>query len=294
MSKKDLTAKFNQKITRYVLGGLAIVAILMWLAIVQKPDGNLHVYFLDIGQGDSIYVRTMNNYDILVDGGPDSKVLSELGEVMPFWDHKINLVIITHSDLDHIGGMVEILDRYQVDKVIMTDVSDNTQRFEELQNIIREKNIPVQIAKGGEELSVSDKCKIKIFWPRDSYKDAEVKNNNNTSIVNSLICDDVTFLFTGDAEELVQQQMVELYENELKSDVLKISHHGSRNASDLSLLQLVNPELAIISAGKNNRYNHPHKEVLDKLNKLAIKYLRTDELDRIEVVSDGQYFWVKN
>lgn len=293
MSKDNLDSIKWQKFGRYLLGFLAIAAILIWLAIGQKPDGNLHVYFLDIGQGDSIYVRTMNNYDILIDGGPNNKVLSELGEVMPFWDHKIDLVIATHPDLDHIGGLVEVLQRYQIGKVLMTDVSHTTDRYQELLDVISQRNIPVQLAYAGEELKISNECKIKIFWPKDSYKNIDVKNLNDTSIVNNLVCNDITFLFTGDAEEFAQQQLTELYKNELKSDVLKISHHGSRNASDLSFLQAVNPELAIISAGKNNRYNHPHKEVLDKLDELDIKYFRTDQSGRIEVIANEKYFWTK-
>lgn len=294
MPKDNLNSIKWQKFGRYVLGFLAITAILVWLAIIQKPDGNIHVYFLDIGQGDSIYIRTDDEYDILIDGGPNNKVLSELGEVMPFWDHKIDLVIATHPDLDHIGGLVEVLNRYQIGKVLMTDVSHTTDRYQELLDVIGKRNIPVQLAVAGDELKISNKCKAKIFWPKDSYKDIDVKNLNDTSIVNNLVCGDVTFLFTGDSEELTQQQLVELYKDELKSDVLKISHHGSRNASEQGFLEAVNPELAIISAGKNNRYGHPHKEVLDKLNQLYIKYFRTDEFGRIEVISDGKYFWVKN
>lgn len=293
MSKDDLGSKKWQKFGRYILGFLAIAAVLVWLANAQKSDANFHAYFLDVGQGDAIYIREPNNYDILTDGGQGSQVLSELGEVMPFWDHEISLVIATHPDSDHIAGLVEVLKRYKVDKVLMTDVFRTTNQYQELQDEIKSKNIPVQITKAGDEIIISDQSKVKIFWPEESYQGKNIADTNNTSIVDQINYGDVKFLFTGDAEINTEQMLMQNENTNLKSDILKIGHHGSKNSSSLDFLKLVNPELAIISVSTNNKYGHPHKDTLDKLKELVIKYFRTDEHGRIEVITNGKNFWTK-
>lgn len=281
------------KLTKWVLGLLILVAFLIWTAVAKAPDQYLHVWFLNIGQGDSTYVRIMNDFDLLIDGGPDSKVLSELGEVMPFYDHEINMIIITHPDADHITGLIEVLERYQVNKVLMTDVKNDTGRYEKLLQVISEKNTPVVHPIAGQNIKILEEVNLEIIWPKQLYGDREIENLNDTSIVNKINYKNVSFLFTGDIEETGQKELMKDANEKLKSDVLKVSHHGSYNASDLDFLKLVNPELAIISAGEGNSYGHPHFSTLEKLDNLGIKYLRTNKNGRVEVITDGEYFWSK-
>lgn len=292
MIKKSKEIK-NKTLGRFILGTFLLLAILIWLAVFQIPDKNLHLYFLDVGQGDSIYVRTMNNYDLLIDGGPDTKVLSELGEVMPFWDHKIDLVILTHPHADHISGLIEVLKRYQIGEILTTDAVHTSSEYLEWLEVIRDKEIPFTVVQTGQSKDLDAKTKLKILWPEEKYEGEKVNNLNNTSVVGKLIFDRFSVLLSGDAEEEVQAQLLSDQAADLPSNILKIPHHGSSNAALEDFFQLVNPDVAVISVGESNKFGHPAKTTLDKLEEIGAKILRTDQNSRIEIISDGQTFWSK-
>lgn len=292
--KKSRTHKLLRIIQ--IIGCLLLIISLLWYLSLYLFDKNLHVYFLDVGQGDSEYVRKMNNFDMLIDGGPNNKVMSELGEVMPFWDHKIDYVMLSHPHADHVTGLIEVLKRYKIGQVIATDAVNSTSEYVEFLNLVKEKHIPYRLVRQGDELMLDFDVKLDILWPNESFYDREVNNLNNTSIVAKLTYNNFSTLFTGDSEEEVQKDLVS---NQLTNQqinqltVLKVAHHGSANGSYEPFIKLINPKAVIISSGEGNQFGHPAKSTLEKYQKLNTQILRTDQNGRIEIISDGNKFWMK-
>jgi len=267
---------------------------LIIIALWQKPDDKLSLNFLDVGQGDSIYVRTKNDQDMLIDGGPENTVLEELGEVMPFYDREINYIVLTHPHSDHISGLLEVLKRYKVDAVFMTDVMHTTEEYKEFLSIIQEKQIPTKIVRADDIINIDTDVNFQVFWPIQSYAGQKIDNLNNTSIVGRLTYKNFSLMLTGDAEKDVLDKIASNNSNEnLSSQILKISHHGSKNAISDNFYQKVNPTHAIISVGADNKFGHPNKETIDKLLKFNINTLRTDQLGIVKFSSNGDDFILK-
>ena len=273
--------KLNKKASRIILSILALIALLSWTAVFASGDNKLHIHFYDLGQGDGIYIRTPAKQDILIDGGPDATILTKLGQDMPFYDRDIELMISTHPDADHITGLISVLERYKVKMVLWNGVEKETKTFQRLKKLIKEKNIPTKTAQVGQEIKAGQV----IFYILSSEKEAQ--EINNTSIVAKLIYGKNKALFTGDAGKSVEYGMIKAGFN-LKSDILKIGHHGSKSCTSQEFLDEVDPKYAIISAGKKNKYGHPHKEVLEKLLKKDLKLFRTDLDGDVECILDGE------
>jgi competence protein ComEC len=269
-----------------------LIALFLGVYLFQSNDNNLHVYFLNVGQGDSIYVRVGSDYDILVDGGPDNSVLSELGDVMPVWDREINLVILTHPHADHVVGLIDVLKRYKVDEIISNDSPAATSEYMEWLKLIKEKNIHLELAESGDIKSINEKTTLKFLWPKESYLNKSVNDQNETSVVAKLQYNLFSVLLTGDVNEDIEKKIMSEKEN-LESNILKIPHHGSATGINQNFLNLSNPDIAVVSVGAKNKFGHPAKPTLDKLEKSTIKILRTDINGRIEIVSDGMKFWTK-
>lgn len=286
--KVDQTPKNN--FFKIILFILFLTVILTWQSITSLNDEKLHLNFLNVGQGDAIHIR-QKDLDILIDGGPDKKVLEELGNTMPFYDRTIEHVILTHPDADHITGLVDVLKSYEVKNIYLSGTIKSTNIFEEFLYQIELNNIPVSFLQADDELIFGEDFNFLIFWPTKEYVEKEVSNINNVSIVGKLNYKNVSVFFTGDIENDAQINFISKQTNKLKSDILKISHHGSKNATNDGLLEIVNPEMAIISAGKDNRFGHPHKETLNLLEKFQIRTFRTDIDSTISILSNGINFW---
>lgn len=270
---------------------LFFVAIGLWYNLyATSPNGNnnyLKVAFLDVGQGDSIYIETPDGHQMLIDGGPDASVLSRLSEVMPYGDRSIDVVLATHQDADHIGGLPQVLDNFEVSSFIENGATSNTKIYKSLEDRISKNKINKTIATRGMSILLDKEKNIHfdiLFPDRDISK----LDSNEGSIVGKLVYGNESFMFTGDAPNYTEN-LIKNNESDavLKSQVLKIGHHGSHTSSSLPWLKSVNPEVAIISAGLNNRYGHPHKETLDKLLNLKIPYLSTYEKGTIIFKTDG-------
>ena len=285
----------KKRIIKFILTGLTIFAILIWIAVFQNRDNFLHIYFLDVGQGDSIYVRTMGNVDLLVDGGPDRSVLSELGNVMPFYDHKIDYVILSHPHLDHIAGLVEVIKRYEIGEIYYTGIEDSSREYLEFLKVAQERKIPLNIIDCNSTKQLDNKTKIKFYWPNNKIEKEIVGNLNNTSVVFKLTYNKFSVLFAGDIEKEPELDMIhsEIKDELLNDNILKLPHHGSSNISD-EFISWINPDMAIISVGKKNKFGHPASSTLDMLYKYNISVLRTDKDGTIEIKSDGNYFWTKS
>lgn len=282
--------------------GLLLIAILTWLPGVissngqvaqlfgASSDGLLTVAFLDVGQGDAIYIETPDGVQLLIDGGPDSSVLRELGDVIPFWDRTIDVILATHPDKDHIGGLVDVLGRYQVSKIFRTDNESDTAVSSAFVFMSDDEGAVIDILEAGEVIRLGASTTLTIFSPTS---DATNWESNNSSIVAKLTYGDVDFMLTGDAPSSIEDYLVGRYGEALLSEVLKLGHHGSKTSTSELFLEAVSPEYAVVSAGKDNRYGHPHAGVIGRVNERGIETLSTAVLGTIVFKSDGERVWIQ-
>ena len=276
-----------------ILGLLFFFNILAWIAVFDLSQPNfLEVTFFDVGQGDAIFVETPQSHQILIDGGPSSVILENLGKEMSFWDRTIDLIILTHPEHDHLVGLIEVLKRYRIDYIFWTGVIRDTAEYEEWQRLIQEEaqkeKAKIKIAQAGQKITWSGSHPdqyIEVLYPLENLIDQEFKNSNNTSIVSRLVFNQSSFLFTGDAYKSVEYKLINQGVN-INSDVLKIGHHGSKTSSGEKFIAKVSPEIAVIQVGEN-RYGHPHQETLETLGKYDITVLRTDKDRDVKIISDG-------
>jgi len=268
----------------FLLFLLLMNAVIFYIVIQTNPD-KMQVVFLDVGQGDAIFVNAPNGNQLLIDGGPNMSVLRELGQVMPFYDRSIDVVLATHPDQDHIGGLVEVLKRYKVDLFIETNTTSTSSVYKELEDILKEKNIRKEIIIQPEVLNLGAGVQFDILFPD---KNTAGLDTNNSSIIGKLVYGDNSFLFTGDSPLAVEKYVEGKYGDFLASDVLKVGHHGSKNSSSELFVGTVSPTYSVISVGKDNRYGHPSPEATDILTRLGGQILQTMNLGTIIFKSDGQ------
>ena len=278
---------------KWVLPALGSVSVLVWLAVLTLPDNNLHVSFLDVGQGDAILIQR-GTRQILVDGGPDPQpVIVEMSKKMPFWNRTIDAVVLTHPDADHLGGLVEVMKRYRVAHVISTNVTDDSPLFTEWQTQIAARPDILLPASVGQTMSLGRDVMLEVLHPTPtSTRDAV--DLNDTSVVVRIAFGEVSFLLTGDLPVDGEDRLV-MARATLRSTVLKIGHHGSATSSGNSFIQVVDPSVAIISVGKDNNFGHPSQEVTARLEARigAENIYRTDERGTVEFVTNGDRLWVK-
>lgn len=271
----------------FLFGGLFTSLILVAVTYFSLPDSNLHLYFLDVGQGDSILVKTASNYKILVDGGPNNRVLESVGKRLPFWDKKIDLMVVTNPDSDHIKGLAAVLSRYQVGQVWLSNIPKDTQALKDLKEMITTKQVSYYAPITGDQLSFPDGTVIRVLWPKE--RSPKFNTVNESSIVLSINYGKFSSLLTGDAIQTTQP-----YPNfDVGVDVLKVPHHGAKNGLNTGYLQTLKPELAVISAGKNNRFGHPDEVTIDKLKKVSANIVSTINEGTIEVVSTGETWYTR-
>jgi competence protein ComEC len=279
---------------KWLILPLLIVAILVWSATLTMPDGKLHVSFLDVGQGDAVLIQMPNGQDILIDGGPDpQKINMELSEKLPFWDRTIDLVVCTQPQADHVTGLVEVIERYRVKRVLEPGASYNSSIYREWSNLVKEKEVERDTAQTGQEIDLGSGVKIEVLNPPEDLWEGTNDDVNNNAVVLRLNWGRITFLFTADITEEVEFELIGQRAN-LRSTVLKIAHHGSRTSTATQFLAAVDPEAAVICVGANNTFGHPSAEVMERLiERLGGENVyRTDEDGTIEFITDGETLWV--
>lgn len=249
-----------------------------------SDNKNLQVYFLDVGQGDSIFVKSPSGKTMLVDAGPQNNILKPLSKQFSFRKKHIDVLLATHPDADHVGGFAPVLQNYDADVFVESAYVKDNQILVQIETLVNDKIENHIIATEGTVIDLGDGVTFKILSPNDNELEGD---SNNASIVGRLTYGNNSFLLTGDASITNEIRLVKEYGTNLKSDVLKLGHHGSRTSSAIEFLQNVNPSIAIISAGKNNRYGHPHPEVLNRLKNVGIPYLSTINEGTICLQSDG-------
>ena len=282
----------NRKFLFLILGFLVFSNLIAWIIVFDLGKVRfLEVIFFDVGQGDAIFIETPSYHQILIDGGPDSTILEKLSKEMPFWDRSIDLIILTHPERDHLTGLIEVLEKYKVENILWTGIVRDTAEYKEWKKLIEEEKAEIFIAKAGQKIFCLTwqikQCDLEILQPFESLEGKEFKDSNNTSIISKLVFGKNSFLFTGDAYKDVEGKLINK-EAEIDSDVLKVAHHGSKTSSSEEFIKAVSPEIAVISAGRENKYGHPNQEVLELLEKYGIRVLRTDKDGDIKIFSDGK------
>jgi len=280
---------------KYSFHFLILVVVGLWLAVFQLPDANFHLIACDVGEGDAL-LASSGSIQVLVDGGPDNKVLDCLGKYLPFWDREIELVILTHPEKDHYGGLIEVFKRYQVDNFMFNPLAVSSSDYQVLEKEVGGRGVKSIYPKEGMEVRVG-KIYLDILSPSGTLLTDNLKlktdEPNKFSIVTLLAYGQFRALLTGDMPPEVSDRLAERLALSAKHewDYLKVPHHGSKNGLTQKLLDAVRPKVAVISVGKNS-YGHPHEEILKMLKDKNIKILRTDEIGDVEIESDGTKYYL--
>jgi competence protein ComEC len=248
------------------------------------------VSMLNVGQGDSFLIQTSNGKQMLIDGGKDATVLNELSKVMPWNDKSIDIILATHSDMDHIGGLDEVLKRYKVDMFLTSEVGGNTQEYKHLMSLVQNKKIPAYFVRTGMKFTLSEKEYFEVLFPD---RDVLGWETNTGSVVGKFVSGERSILFTGDSPAPIEQYLAKSIPEKLNVDILKLGHHGSRTSTTSAYLKATTPNLTLISAGKNNSYGHPHKEVLDLLKEFNVPYISTQDSGTVTFETDGVKWYRK-
>lgn len=261
-------------------------------------DGKFHVVFCDVGQGDAIFLRTPRGVDILVDGGPNDSVLSCLSRHMPFWDKTIELVLLTHPHADHFTGLIDVLDRYTVIAFNTEKLANNTTGFRHFSEKFKAGKTKSRFVSTGDTFRTKDGVVLYVLSPSRAFLSATApegiisESGEFASLVLIVSFGTLDVLLSGDSQidglrEALGGQLPPI-------EVFQVPHHGSKNGLNETLLEALRPRVAVISVGKNNRYGHPHSEILRKLGDQNVRIFRTDRDGEVEVVSDGEKWHVSS
>lgn len=277
-------------------GALFLVALvfLLWQAVsgyVQKPE--LEISFFDVGQGDAIFIESKDGTQILIDGGPPNRILPNLGSAMPFFDKFIDVVVLTHPHADHVSGLLEVLERYNVGLIVESGADYHTAEAKIFREAVKGKGIKSMVVDHSTKLNFANGAVLKFIYPEESFEGKVLKNVHDSALVGELDFEGKKILLMSDAEKNIEKRLVA--EGKVGDvDVLKTGHHGSKTSSNDFFLAVVKPEYAVISSGARNRYGHPAQEVLSRLAASGAKIFRTDLDGTITLeIRGGELIWKK-
>lgn len=278
----------------YILAALAVAAVAVWGAVlsVEARLERLFIHVLDVGQGDAIFIEAPGGVQILIDGGPDKSVLTELGKVMPFWDRSIDALVLTHPHADHLAGLIAVLERYEVGMVIESGVNHSIAEYAVWKSEIARQGIRRIAASRGQVLRFGG-AQLMVLSPFRAFDGITSKNIHDASVVLELYFASSTALFMADAEAAMERAFFASGGDAPWPDgidILKVGHHGSKTSTSKAFLSAARPRYAVISAGRKNRYGHPAQEVLDRLANAGVEVFRTDLGGATTFVSDGRRF----
>ena len=282
-----------------------MILVVMWV-LLQWPDGNLRLVFCDVGQGDAQLI-IKGSYQVLVDTGPsDDKIGVCLSDNLPFWDRSIELVVITHPQKDHMGGLDEVLGRYRVDKLVANGViGEDIDEWREVVRLVEAGGVEVHIPEAGDRF-VFDGVKMEVLWPEGEqgkemvWEGGEeekmvlgsVSDVNEISIVMRLEFGKFTAILTGDIGE--KEELALVGKGVIgQVEVLKVAHHGSKYSSSEVFVSMVKPKLAVIQVGEKNTHGHPSSVITERFDTLGSRVIRTDRDGETVVVSDGKRWWIE-
>lgn len=287
-----MSARISKHTVLYTLvGALFAACVSVWVAVyAASPKNILTLAVLDVGQGDSIFIESPTGVQVLIDGGPDASVLRELSRVMPAYDRSLDAVIATHPDADHIGGLVDVIRRFEVGAFVEPGIPKPTETARVLQREVAESGVPRHIARRGMTLDMGGGVTLSVLLPVGDVSTLPPDHTNEGGIVLRVVYKNSEALLMADVPKFVEVRLVSLEGEKLRSDLLKIGHHGSRFSTTDDLLLSVKPTVALISVGAHNPYGHPTVQTLDKLARFGIPVLRTDQEETIVFTSQGETF----
>ena len=269
-----------------------IILFIIFAVKYLKSYLTFQINFIDVGQGDCTYIKTFSGKNIIIDGGEGNTGQYDYGEkvVLPYLldrkVKKIDYMIISHADSDHIGGLFAIVKNIKIDKILIGIQPQISEQYVELLDIANEKNIEVVELKAGNRLNVEKNVFLDVLWPKENeFIEENVLNNN--SLVFKISYKNFSILFTGDIEEVAEKEILNLYKenlNILNATILKVAHHGSKTSTYEGFLENINPKISLIGVGKNNKFEHPNKSVINKLNSKKSKIYRTDINGEINII----------
>lgn len=279
---------------------LALLSLggLFFYQSAKLNDGKLHVVFCDVGQGDAIFIRTPEGSDILIDAGPNEKVVSCLEQHMPFWDRTLELVFLTHPHADHMNGLMSVFTKYQIGEFVTEQLSNNSGVYKRMQEELTQKHISQRIIYSGDKFLASNGVIIRVLGPSKKYLQKTSpggkigESGEFASLVLLISYENFDILFTGDSQVSGIEDALDL-QNISDLEVLQVPHHGSKTGLNGSLIEKLNPKVAVISVGAKNKYGHPRPEVIEILRNREIKILGTDQYGEVEIVSDGKGFAIR-
>ena len=273
------------------LGCLVFLNVVIFVTLYQasaKQSGVLSVSFLDVGQGDSIYIEAPNGRQMIIDGGPNESLMSALPKVLPFGDKTIDVLVVTNPDADHYSGFIPLIESYEIGVIVESGTISDTALYDSFQDLISQRDVEHVEAYIGQKIVLDKENNIylEILFPD---RDVATWDSNDGSIVSKLVYGNTSVLLMGDSTKLTEGIVVS--RNDLSGvDILKAGHHGSKTSTGLPLLEESKPSVVVISAGEDNRYGHPDEETIENLNEMNIPYLVTMDEGTITFISDGRLF----
>lgn len=288
--EKFLKYDYKTRLTLFAIAVFWVIFFLVFFSQYFRPQ-LLKVSFYDVGQGDAIFIETPARYQILIDGGPGPKVLEEIAKDMPFYDRTVDLLIATHFDADHISGLIDMLERYQVGAILLPRRRADTALSRKFLHEVKEEGTVIKEgirSQNFQKIELPGEVEFEILNPLEEKK---YKNDNDAGIVNLVRYGDIEFLLLADVGREVERSLSPLLPQGI--EVVKVAHHGSKSSSDEQFLSAISPELFVIQVGKDNRYGHPAKETLATLALVGAPLWRTDSRGTLTILSDGKRYWVK-
>jgi len=292
--RREMMARWRAGVTApFIAGAAAVVVAIVFTAWRGLPDGKLHVVFLDVGQGDAIFIQTPSGRQVLVDGGPSEQaLLSQLGRQMPFWDRTLDVMVLTHPDLDHVTGLIAVLERYDVGMVIHRQLDVESEVYDLWLELVEAEGAEVYRGEVGLRLALDEALDMVVLHTgTELVRHTEAETNNN-SVVVRLAYGPVSVLLMGDIETEVEGVLAGAHSHApLQSTLQKAGHHGACTSPTGDFLAAVDPAVVVISVGADNNFGHPCADVLERVEGLHV--FRTDEQGAIEIISDGSRLWVE-
>ena len=283
---------FSSRIIKYFFLAIAVgVAGVAFIVLGYSGPRYTTVTVLNVGQGDAILITTPSGQRVLIDGGPDLAVLEGLGRHLPFYERTIDLLVLTHPDADHLTGLIEVMRRYTIGAVLHTGVAYDSAGYRHFQSELIRRGIPVIDPGFLDTIQLSDGLRFEVLYPQQSIAGQSIKYSNESSIVLRLIDNHFRVLLTGDTTIAIEKIFL-TSGVDVVADVLKVGHHGSDTSTGEGFLNAVDPTLAVISVGVDNKFGHPSPRVLDRLVGFSISVIRTDQVGDIIIQSDGQRYWL--
>jgi len=277
-----------ERLKMAVLGILMLFGGLLFVLPVEQSSPYFAVHFLDVGQGDAVLLQTPDGYEVLIDGGKSSAVLQQLAAEQSWGDRSIDVVIATHPDTDHVGGLVDVLQRHKVDMIVQTQAQSDSPAAIAFSTAVVAEHAIEEYAQAGQVIQIGASTTIEILSPASETNNWD---SNAASVVVRVVYGETAFMLTGDAPAGVENYLVGAYGAELRADVLKLGHHGSKTSTSELFLDTVQPQYAVVSASLDNSYGHPDQSVMQRVFAREIQTSHTGTDGTVTFYSDGQRVW---